>query len=276
MTMDLFIHFLEIFLPALYFAAIWSYAKSFFSGSKTAGQMKTPLLILLVVSHGVYLLLRTVEFHHPPMTNVFELFSNIAFCITLVYTYIEFRTKVSGTGYFILILPFFFQLTSSLLIEDLVEVPEILRSSLLTLHVSSALFGYAAITISAVYGFLYLMLYHDIKSTRFGVIYKRLPNLEVLERMSFAGVLMGFLMLTIAIIVGFVWLSQGFLRFSYTDPKLIGSLVIWLIYAVGLAAKKITGWQGRRSIVLSMLGFALAMFSMTVINMFLSEFHKFD
>lgn len=269
------IYFLQIFLPAMYFAAIWAYAKAFFSGSKTAEQVRTPLLVLLVITHGVYLLLRTITFQHPPITNVFEMLSNIAFCITLAYTYIEFRTKVGGTGYFILMLPFFFQLTSSIFIKDFVEVQEVLRSNLLALHVTSALLGYAAITISAVYGFLYLMLYHDIKSTHFGVIYKRLPNLEVLERMSFVGILFGFLMLTIAIVVGYIWLPRAFVSFSYTDPKLIGTLAIWLIYAAGLMAKKLVGWQGRRIIVLAMFGFALAMFSMTIVNVFFSEFHKF-
>jgi ABC-type transport system involved in cytochrome c biogenesis permease subunit len=42
-----------------------------------------------------------------------------------------------------------------------------------------------------------------------------------------------------------------------------------------LTAKRIFGWQGKRIVVLSMFGFALAMFSITVINMFFSGFHKF-
>lgn len=265
----------EYFLPLLYFVTIWAYAKSFFSGSTAANRVKTSLLLSLVVTHALYLVVRTIHFQHPPMTNVFEIFSNIAFCVTLAYAFIELRTKVSGTGYFILILPFFFQLVSSIFVKDVTEVPEVLRSNLLAFHVTSALLGYASITVSAVYGFLYLMLYHDIKSTKFGVIYKRLPNLEVLERMSFLGVVFGFAMLTIAIAVGLFWLPRAGIEYSYGDPKLVGTMVIWAIYALGLVAKKIVKWQGRRIIVLSMFGFVIAMFSMTIINMYFSEFHKF-
>ena len=274
--MHLLIDFVEIFLPLLYFVTIWVYARAFFSGSAGARQLTSPLLIFLVFVHFTYLLMRTIEFGHPPITNVFEILSNIAFCITVAYTYIEFRTKVRGTGYFILMLPFFFQLTSSFFIKGFVEVPDMLRSNILAVHVTSALLGYAAITISAAYGFLYLMLYHEIKSTRFGVIYKRLPNLEVLERMSFVGILFGFLMLTIAIVFGYIWLPRASISFSYTDPKLIGTFAIWFVYAVGLTAKKVAGWHGRPLMVLSMFGFAFAMFSMTIINMFFSEFHKFQ
>ena len=161
------------------------------------------------------------------------------------------------------------------MIREVTEIQPILRSNLLGLHVSSALLGYAAITISAVYGFLYLMLYHDIKSSRFGVIYQRLPNLETLERMSFTATVFGFILLTIAIIVGLIWLPRIAEGVPYTDPKLLGTVAIWLIYAVGLAAKRLKRWHGRRMMVLSMFGFATAMFSMTIINVFLSSFHKF-
>ncbi len=273
--MLLLISVLEIALPVLYFAATWAYAKAFFRSVQIAEATKTPLLVVTLLVHGLYIIIRAVEFHHPPITTVFEILSLIAFTITLTYSYIEVRTKIKSTGYFILVLPFFFQLVSSIFIRELAEVPPMLRSNLLGFHVLSAMLGYAAITIAAVYGFLYLMLYHEIKSSQFGVIYKRLPNLEMLERMSFTATVFGFVLLTIAIIVGIVWLPQAFENFSYADPKLVGTLVIWMIYGIGLSAKQMAGWGGRRIMVFSVLGFAVALFSMTVINMFFSGFHKF-
>src|ERR1041385_2905400 len=273
--MRFFISLIEILLPLLYFGTIWAYAKAFFKNINLAETIKTPFLIGTLIIHAVYISLRTIEFNHPPITTIFEILSLIAFTIALTYAYIEFRTKNRSTGYFILILPFFFQLASSLFIKELSEVPAILRSNLLGFHVSSAMLGYAAITISAVYGFLYLMLYHDIKSSQFGVIYQRLPNLETLERMSITATVFGFILLTIAIIVGLVWLPQIPEGASYADPKLLGTAAIWLLYATGLAAKRLRHWHGRRMMVLSMLGFATAMVSMTIINVFLSSFHKF-
>ena len=269
------ITFLEILLPISYFWTIWVYAKAFFSNNQQAEKLKIPLLLVTLLLHAVYIIIRTTAFGHPPITSIFEILTLIAFMVLVVYAYIEFRTKNSSTGYFILILPFFFQLISSIFIHENSEIAPALRSNLLGFHVSSALLGYTAITISAVYGFLYLMLYHDIKSNRFGVIYKRLPNLEMLERMSFVSTIFGFVFLTIAITIGMIWLPRVFVSISYADPKLLGTLIIWFIYGGGLVAKKVAGWSGRRMVVLSMFGFALAMFSMTIINMFFSEFHKF-
>lgn len=273
--MRFFINLFEIILPLFYFCTIWVYAIAFFKSKKIAETVKTPLMYLTLTCHAVYIIIRTLEYNHPPITTIFEILSLIAFTVILTYAYIEIKTKNKSTGYFILIFPFIFQSISSLFIRELIQVPQVLRSYLLGFHVSSALIGYAAITISAVYGFLYLMLYHDIKSSHFTVVYKRLPNLEMLERMSFTGTLFGFILLTIAIVVGFIWLPKAIENFSYADPKLIGTMVVWFIYAIGLTAKKIIGWRGRRIMVLSLIGFAITILSMTIVNMFFSRFHKF-
>jgi ABC-type transport system involved in cytochrome c biogenesis permease subunit len=266
---------LQILLPVAYFLTIWLYARAFFSNVRSAERLKTPFLLVTLGLHAAYIAARTIHFGHPPITSMFEIFSLIALTIVVVYLYIELRTKDSSTGYFILILAFFFQLASSIFIHEKSEIPAALRSNLLGIHVSSALLGYAAIAISAVYGFLYIMLYHDIKSSQFGVIYKRLPNLETLERMSLTAILFGFVLLTIAIIIGVIWLPRAFTSISYTDPKLLGTCLIWAIYGAGLVAKRVIGWRGRKMMILSMFGFALTMFSMTIINLFFSEFHKF-
>jgi ABC-type transport system involved in cytochrome c biogenesis permease subunit len=265
----------EIILPACYFATTWMYAIGFFKNSKTADLLKVRFLFITLIFHGIYIVFRTVEFKHPPVTTVFEILSLIAFTVTITYAFIEKRTQNRTTGGFILLFPLLFQLISSIFIKELIEIPQVLRSYLLGFHVWSALAGYAAITISAVYGFLYLILYRDIKSSHFTVIYKRLPNLEMLERMSFSATIFGFAFLTIAISVGYFWMPRAIEKFSYTDPKLISTITVWLIYAGGLSAKKIIGWQGRKIMVLSMIGFVITIFSMVLINLFFNSFHKF-
>ena len=275
MQLKPFVDILVVAVPLLYAGATLLYGVSFFRTSAVASRVKTPVLLFTLVIHLVYLLIRTIAFDHPPITTVFEIMTLLAASIAIGYVYIEMRTKSSSTGFFILILALAFQTVSSLFIKDLILIPEFLHSNVLGLHVSAALLGYTAISLSAVYGFLYLMLYHEIKSTRFGLIYSRLPNLEMLESMSNRAEMFGFLMLTVAIIVGIFWLPRVFDRFSYLDPKLVGTLVIWCLYAVGLSAKRRFGWQGRKMMLLSLIAFGFVFLSMTVINLYLSGFHNF-
>jgi len=267
---------LQFLLPVLYGGLVLLYAISFFGGAGAAVErLKFPLLISTVLVHLLNLVLRTIAFDHPPITSVFEIMTVLAVCIAIAYVYIEARTRTRNTGLFILFLAFLFQVFSSLFIKDIVDLPEYLHSHLLGLHVSTALLGYTAISLSAVYALLYLMLYHEIKSSRFGVVYTRLPSLEMLETMSHKAELFGFLMLTVGIVIGLGWLPVVFEEFSYLDPKLVGTMVIWLLYAVGLAAKRRFGWQGRKTLILSLVAFGFMFLSMTVINLYLSRFHSF-
>lgn len=266
---------LRIVVPALYAVLMALYGISFFGNTPGIDRFKRSALIVTVVAHLCYLGVRTAAFDHPPITSVFEIMSLLAAAVAIGYAYIELRTGASNTGFFILLLAFGFQTVSSLFIKNITEIPTYLHSLVLGFHVAAALLGYMAITLSAVYGFLYLMLYHEIKSSRFGLIYARLPNLEMLETMSHKAEVLGFLALGTAIVIGLLWLPRVFSQFSYLDPKLVGTLVIWLLYAVQLGAKKRLGWQGRKTMIISLVAFGFVFLSLTVINLYLSSFHSF-
>ncbi len=266
---------LLVLLPLLYAGLVLLYALSFFRGVRRVEALKTPSVVGVIAVHLVYLSARTVAFDHPPITSVFELMTVLAISIAIAYLYIEVRTNASATGFFILFLAFLFQTFSSLFIRDLLEIPEFLHSLVLGFHVASALLGYTGICLSAVYGLLYLMLYHDIRSSRFGIIYNRLPNLETLETMSLKAETFGFWSLGLAIVVGLFWLPRVFKDFSYLDPKLVATIAVWVLYAIGFAAKRKYGWQGRKMMIISLVAFCFVFFSMTVINLYLSGFHSF-
>jgi len=188
---------------------------------------------------------------------------------------VELISDIRGTGPFIIILPLIFQLISTLFIQDLTEVRDVLRSNLLGIHVISALLGYSGFTISAVYGFLYLVLYKDIKLNKFGLIFNRLPNLEVLERLSLYSAVIGFIALTIAIIIGIIWLPIAFPKFSFLDPKLVGSTLVWLLYAAGITSKVLGKWRGKKLVILSISGFIVAIISTILSNFLAQSFHSF-
>ena len=266
---------LRVVMPLLYAALVLIYGLTFFKGNSVLERMRFPLLLATAVFHLIYLTSRGMTLDHPPITTVWEIMSLLAVSITIAYMYIEWRTHTSNTGAFILLLAFAFQTASSLFIRDNVVIPDYLHSFVLGYHVSAALLGYTGISLSAVYGFLYLMLYHEIKSTRFGLIYSRLPSLEMLETMSNRSEVFGFAMLSVAIGIGLLWLPRVFGSFSYWDPKLVGTIFIWLLYAIALGAKRGLGWQGRKTMVISLVAFGFVFLSMTVINLYLSGFHSF-
>ncbi len=269
------IHILNIVLPILYLTTILAYGYDFLKGQKFLYNSKRLFLFLTLFVHIIFLLLRTIEYDHPPITNKFEIFSVLAFSISFSYFILELLTDVRGTGTFIILFSLIFQVVSSLFIEHNYIVPEVLRNRLLGLHVISALLGYSGITISAVYGLLFIQLYHNLKESKFGLIFNKLPSLEILEKLSFNSAVIGFVLLTIAIVIGIIWLPQAFPNFSYFDPKLISTGFVWIIYGAGISAKYLTNWYGKKVIIFSLSGFVMAMLSLILTTVLANTFHSF-
>ncbi len=269
------IHFLNVFLPILYLGTFAVYFYDFMRGEKKFVNVKRLFIFITLFTHLIYLLIRTSEFDHPPITNVFEIFTVLAFSITFSYFLLELITDIRGTGPFIIIISFVFQMISSLFIADQIVVKEVLKNNLLGIHVVNALLGYSGFTISAVYGFLYLTLYKDLKHNRFGLIFNRLPNLEVLEKLSFYSAVIGFILLTVAIIIGVIWLPSAFPKFSFLDPKLIGTGIVWMLYGAGIFTKFFSKWRGKKLVLLSITGFLIAIFSTILTNFLARSFHSF-
>jgi ABC-type uncharacterized transport system permease subunit len=266
---------INILLPFFYLCTFGIYTFDFWKGEKKFTNSKRVFLFVTLLLHMIYLLMRTVHFNHPPITNVFEIFTVLAFAVTFSYFILELITDIRGTGPFIIIISIIFQVISSLLIKDIFDVKDVLRSNLLGIHVFSALLGYSGITISAVYGFLYLTLYKDIKLNKFGLIFNRLPNLEVLEKLSFYSAILGFVLLTFAITIGIIWLPKAFPNFHLLDPKLVGTFLVWVIYGIGIITKALGKWRGKKVVSLCILGFVIAIIS-TILSNFLSlSFHSF-
>lgn len=269
------IHGLNIALPIMYIVTFTLYVIAFFNDDSGLNNIKRVFLFLACTTHIFYLLVRTIEFNHPPITSKFEIFTVLAFAIACSYFILELVTDIRGTGLFIIFFSVLFQVISTFYIQDLMEVREVLRNRMLGMHVISALLGYSGITISAVYGLLFLVLYKDIKLNKFSIIFDRLPSLETLENMSFISLVIGFLLLTISITIGIIWLPGAFPDFSFFDPKLISTALVWLVYGTGILIKLFGIWYGKRVIMFSLTGFVIAMFSLLLSNIFASSFHSF-
>lgn len=269
------VHVFNILLPILYFIGFIAYYYDFVKESTALHNSKRIILFLILLFHFFYLIARTIAFNHTPITGKFEIFSVLAFSICFSYFLLELLTDVRGTGLFILIFSLIFQVISSVFVADNFIVPEVLRNRMLGTHVISAILGYSGFTISAVYGLLYTLLYKEIKLNKFGLIFNRLPSLETLEKLSFYSVVIGFVLLSISIIIGFVWLPEAFPDFSYSDPKLISTLAVWVIFGMAIVFKVFVHWYGKKVIKLTLFGFTIAVITILLTNVLAKTFHAF-
>jgi ABC-type transport system involved in cytochrome c biogenesis permease subunit len=278
MSAVLIINILNYLLALSFIAGIAAYGKVFFSPEQSTEKMRKTaslFLKLIIFVHIVYFAVRSITYHHAPITNPFELMTLLAFGLTVTYFYIEYKTGVYQTGFFILLIAGIFQIVSTILIRELAEINPVLKSWLLGVHVSTALVGYSAIILSGIYGYLYLNMYRSIKQNKPSNFYKKLPSLHLLEKLAASSIQFGFFFLTFTILIGIIWLPLAIKEFSYTDPKLIATLVVWIVYALGFASIKIYRTQSKTTMKLALLGFIFAMCSVFVVNFVFESFHKF-
>ena len=267
----------EVILPILYVVTAYMYAGTFFGNEPISERWKSRGLLLTALVHFLYVGLHTAEYSRCMVTTPFEIMSLIAFTLTRTYTIIELRTGEKGTGLFIITLAAIFELTSSIvmkLTEAGVANP-VLSKMAIGLHVTLAIFGYAGFALSAMHGVMYLLMYRDLKRGSFGSAYRNLPSLEAMEQMTIISAVVGFAFLTVTVVIGGIWLPRLFEDFSWFDPKLLSTGVVWILYLILLFARFVLHVDGKRIVLMSLGGFAGIILSLTIVNMFLSDFHRF-
>jgi ABC-type uncharacterized transport system permease subunit len=146
------------------------------------------------------------------------------------------------------------------------------KGTLFALHVTFAILAYAAFTFSFVLSLLYLIQNRQIRRGHTGVLFARLPALEVIGRMNRTSVSIGLAVLAFAVGVGLVRASA--LWGSLADPKIVWALVTLAVYALLLWLDR-RGWEGSRVAVLSIVGFGLVLFSYSVVNLAFHTAHQF-
>lgn len=267
----------EVLLPIAYVLTAYMYAVSFFSDDSFSRRYRSYALVATTVLHFFYVGFHTSEYGRCMVTTPFEIMSLIAFTLILTYTIIEFRSGEKGAGFFIITLAMLFELTSAVVLKftDAYDANPVLSHMGIGIHVTLAVFGYAGFALSAMHGVMYLLMYRELKRGSFGSAYRNLPSLEALESMSVLASLVGFVFLTASMIVGVIWLPRMFTDFSWFDPKLLSTALVWLLYLGMITARYGMRVGGRRIVLLSIGGFAAVVLSLTVVNVFLSDFHRF-
>src|SRR5204862_1244965 len=248
---------------ALYAAALVAYAWHFGQRSAVVGRTATTLLVAGALAHTFVIGMQTMEIGHLPVAGATSAISTFVWLLALSYLYTEMTTDERAMGVFIL--PLIVALQAIPAFRPGVEVRNaVLQGPLFGIHVSSLLFAYASFALACVIGITYVLLFKEIKAKHLGFFYARLPSLQVLDRMNQRAIVIGWVFLTLGIIVGVVWaaLAQGYAAadprvkaMSVQDPKIFFALLCWAVHSFELFAARWIGWGGRRAAYLSALGF---------------------
>ena len=209
-----------------------------------------------------------------PVQNLHQNLSIAALALALTFIVLKFKFNLKILGIFTTPLVFTMMIAALFHPESLPAADSTLKGFWLISHIIFIFIGEAALALACGAAILYIVQEKAIKQKQRGFFYKRLPSLHLLDSTSYSCLITGFTMLTMGLIMGLIYAKSVWGRFWGWDPKEIWSAVTWLVYAAILHGRLTSGWQGRRSAVMTIIGFAVLVFTFLGVNLFIGGHHQ--
>jgi cytochrome c-type biogenesis protein CcsB len=227
------------------------------------------------LSHTLGLVMLVSQIRQMPVTTLPQTFSLFAWAIVGSYLAFQLKFNIRILGTFVSPLAVVFMLLSSAIPSQVIPNSKLFKSFWLTLHVATMFIGMAIFALAFCAGIMYLLQERQIKTKSFGLLYRRLPSLEVLDSLNYVCLTFGFPLITIGLISGFVYAGAVWSSFWHWDPKEVLSVVTWLIYAVLLHERLAVGWRGRRAAIMAIIGFSVILVTFVGTSVILKVHHSF-
>jgi len=272
-----------LMMPVVYLVVWGCYMWLFLTDHPGARKVVTRLAVATVFLDLAATVHLSLALHRLPMGSPLEFLGLLALAMLATYLVIERRLRVKNTGFLVTGMAFFFKLVSVACVTPVRGASAYLSDPGFAGHAVFILLAYTALSLSFLYAILYLILARQLMRRQFGLLFRRLPSLDVLERMSVGAVELGLPLLFVALCLGHLWMYDLADRVSPEmaallspyDPKIMATWVIFLAYVAGLAGYRFLGWRGVRMNVMAVVGYLVVVLTMGLIQHFFPSFHKF-
>ena len=233
------------------------------------------LLFVGFIIHSVSIGYGFLQSGHLPVQNLHQTLSLAGWAIAGMFLFLTYRFNLKVLGIYAAPLVAIVMIISMRLPAEgtVVQAKTLFSNIWLVSHVVIIFIGEAAFALACGAGFLYLLQERAIKTKHHGFFFKRLPALELLDNTGYACIVVGFSLLTIGLITGFVYAKSIWGSFWSWDPKEVWSGIAWLIYAAVLHGRLALGWRGRKAAIMSIIGFGILLFTFLGVNLLLTGHH---
>jgi HemX protein len=274
----------KVVLP-LFYMVVWGvYLWLFYTDDPRARRICSRLAAAAVLLHVGCITAKSMVLGRLAMGGALEFMCAWALALLGTYLVIEKRLKAKNTGFLVTGMAFFLVLVASAFSTTAPKANTLLSDPGFAGHVVLVLLAYTALSLSFLFAVLYLILTRQLMRRQFGLLFRRLPSLATLERMSVGAVELGVPLLFLALALGHLWMydladrlpAEMAAKLTPWDPKIMVSWIIFLGYTAGLLGHRFLGWRGRRMNVMAVTAFVVVVAAVGVVHHFFPSFHKFN
>jgi ABC-type uncharacterized transport system permease subunit len=225
-----------------------------------------------MVLHFVSLTEALVETGQLTLASVHNSESLLAFLIMVVFMIVYLIYKTTSPGIVVFPLVFLLTFIAATGQQPLVLTP-VAAKGWLAAHILMIFAGYALLFLSFGASLLYLLQERALKSKVSTGMFARLPALQVIDDIGFRLLMLGFPFMTLGLVLGSVVAESTYGRVDFLDPKILLSVLMWMVYLIMVYMRLSAGWRGRRAALLASMAFAVAVVAWAA-NYF-SGMHRF-
>lgn len=201
-----------------------------------------------------------------PMSNQYESLIMLTWAVLFFHFVLSSTRSIAGFGLWTSLLALLFLGISSLLDSSVRPLVPALQSNWLLFHVSTTLLAYAAFGMATLSSILYLIRFRARMDA---------GDASHVDSFTCRAMTLGFILLTIGIILGAVWANEAWGTYWSWDPKETWSLITWFVYAIAIHLRRLHKWTGRRFAWLAVAGFACVLFTYFGVNYLLAGLHSY-
>jgi ABC-type uncharacterized transport system permease subunit len=140
------------------------------------------------------------------------------------------------------------------------------RGADFTLHVALAVGAYAGLAVAFAAGLMYLLQFRELKSKRFGAVYRFFPPLDTLDRLAGGALWFGIAALTLALGLGWTY-SVRVGAAEPRNPEVIWGVLTWIVFAAALLARGVGARRGYATALACVLGFIVVVFAYLLLRL---------
>ena len=234
------------------------------------------LVILSLISFLVFtgnILLRWYVAQHAPWSNGYEMLVFVAwvlmFCGLMTFRKSDFAlplaTLFTGSLLFVSYLDW--------LSPEITNLMPVLKSFWLKVHVATIVSSYAPLALSAVLGFMVLVLMIIKTQKSREAINVRIKELTYINEIAMT---IGLFVLAVGTFLGGIWANESWGRYWAWDPKETWALISIIIYAVVLHLRFVPALKSRYTLnVASVFAFGSIIMTSFGVNYYLSGLHSY-
>jgi ABC-type transport system involved in cytochrome c biogenesis permease subunit len=223
--------------------------------------IRTPALALLArllfiagaLTHLASTIMLGIDLQGLPLASIPQALNMMILFATLVFIPIVLRGRTTSLG------AFFMPLATFAL--ALIAPSTGLKGPLIPherfwypLHTLTVIIGESLFLVATVASIVYLVHERLIRQGDIHTPATGLPPLTMLDRILMTSLSLGFIAITLGMLLGSFWAAAAGITRASMAPKIAAGAIMWVVFAFSLHQRFAIGWQGRRTAVITIIG----------------------